>query len=99
MDYNPYLKPWQPPQPNRDAGKGEIERPGGFANIVWQTRSAPPTEYENRLGDALEQVFAAGIETLPELVAKLNDLGMRSSNGSPWTIETFTAEMARLAAK
>ena len=99
MDYNPYLKPWQPPQPNFTAGKGEIERPGGFANIVWQTRSSAPTEYENQLGDALEKVFTAGVETLPEVVAKLTALGMRASDGSLWTEATFTAEIARLAAK
>jgi hypothetical protein len=97
-DYNAYLEPRRPPQPNHASGKGEIERPGGFPNMTWQTRSAPPTEYERQLGDALEQAFQNGAETLPELVAKLNETGMRSSDGTPWTEAAFAAEIARLAA-
>ncbi len=98
MDYNPYLKPWQPPTPNARAGEGEIERPGQIANIVWQTRAAPPSEYENRLGDALEQVFESGAVELADVVAGLNKLGFRSSDGRPWTEATFEAEMERLGA-
>lgn len=37
MDYSPYPRPWRQPQPNYVAGKGEIDRPGEVANIVWQT--------------------------------------------------------------
>ncbi len=99
MNYNPHLKSWHQPQPARVAGKGAIEAPGEVANIVWQTRSAEPTEYENRLGDALEAVFEAGIETLPAVVGKLNELGMFAPDGSRWTEASFLAEMKRLAAK
>lgn len=99
MDHNPYLKPWRRPQPNFTAGKGTIEKPGEFPNIIWQTRSAPPSEYENQLGDALEKAFTAGAETLDEVVARLNEQGMLTSDGLPWTPETFRAEMSRLAAK
>jgi len=38
-----------------------------------QHRLNPPTQYENLLGDAIESAFRTGIETLPELVAWLND--------------------------
>ena len=51
------------------------------------------------LGDALEQAFTAGAETLDDVVARLNEQGMLTSDGLPWTLETFQAEMSRLAAK
>jgi hypothetical protein len=99
MDHNPYLKPWRQPQPNYSAGKGTIEKPGEFPNIVWQTRSAPPSEYENQFGDALEKAFSAGAETVDAVVAQLNAQGMLTSDGHPWNVETFEAELRRLAAK
>ncbi len=87
MDHNPYLKPWRQPQPNYTAGKGTIEQPGA------------PSEYENQLGDALEKAFTAGAESLGEVVARLNEQGMLTSDGLAWTAETLQAEMSRLAAK
>jgi hypothetical protein len=99
MDHNPYLKPWRQPQPNYTAGKGTIEQPGEFPNIIWQTRSAPPSEYENQLGDALEKAFTAGAESIEDVVARLNEQGMLTSDGLAWTLDTFRAEMTRLAAK
>lgn len=98
MDYNPYLKPWKAAQPNNVAGKGQIEVPGKVDNIIWQTRAAPPTSYENALGDALEQAFAGGATTLEEVVAALNAQDFRGADGSTWTAATFEAEMARLGA-
>lgn len=96
MNYNPYLRPWLQPQPNEEAGTGEIERPSEIKNLVWQTRSAPPTEYENHLGDALEAVFESGAVELPDVVAKLIEVGMQAPDGTPWTPEKFQAEMKRL---
>lgn len=98
IDYNPYLKPWLAPRPNEEAGTGEIEKPHLIRNLVWQTRSAPPTEYENRLGDALESVFESGAIELPDVVAGLNALGVLAADGKPWTPEGFSAEMKRLGA-
>jgi hypothetical protein len=98
IDHNPYLKPWLEARPNPEPGKGEIEVPGEIVNLVWQTRPAPPTEYENVLGDALEAVFQSGAVELPDVVAGLNGLGVRAPDGKPWTAETFDAEMARLGA-
>ncbi len=98
LDHNPGLKPWESPSPNNVAGKGQIEVPGQARNIVWQTRSAAPTDYENALGDALEQVFGGGAETLEQVVEGLNKLGFRAADGRPWTAAGFEAEMARLGA-
>ena len=67
-------------------------------NIVWQTRSAAPTDYENALGDALEQAFGGGAETLDEVVQALNTQGFRAADGRPWSAASFEAEMARLGA-
>lgn len=97
-DHNPYLKPWLAPQPNEEAGKGEIEKPAEIQNIVWQTRSSPPTEYENRIGDALEAVFESGAVELPDVVEGLNALGVKSADGRAWTPESFAAEVKRLGA-
>jgi len=92
VDFNPYLT-----HASRagDAAKGAIEKVEGLQNIVWQTRKAVPTDYENRLADQLEQAFAGGIEDLAPLVAKLNELGSRAPDGSAWTEPTFQAYMAR----
>lgn len=99
LDHNPYLKPWVQPHPNRVAGKGTIEQPGQVPNIVWQNRSTAPTEYENQLADALEQVFESGAAELADVVAKLNEIGMRTAEGGTWTPAVFEQEMQRLATK
>jgi hypothetical protein len=96
MDHNPLLKPWIRPKPEDAAGKGSIERPDAVVNFVWQTRAAPPSEYENRLGDALVECFGAGIETIDALVARLNEIGVQAPDGAPWTPASFEREMARL---
>lgn len=62
-------------------------------NIPSQTRAAPPTELENRLGDALERIFGSGIEALPEVIAELNRSGVKDPAGQPWTEASFQAFM------
>jgi hypothetical protein len=96
LDHNPQMKPWRAPEPNNVAGKGHIEVPGQAGNIVWQNRLAPPTDYENALGDALEQVFEAGATTIEQVVETLNGNGFRTADGGPWTVDRFEREMARL---
>lgn len=96
LDHNPFLKPWQAPAPNNVAGKGQIEVPGQAQNIVWQNRLAPPTDYENALGDVLEEVFDAGAATLEQVVEGLNARHFRMPDGSAWTTERFEHEIARL---
>ena len=98
MDYNPNLKPWRRPEPNQVAGKGRIENPDKVENIVHQTRHSPPTEYENRLGDALTEIFGSGIGDLGEIVTSLNTMGVKSPDGKRWSEESFGIEMKRLGA-
>ena len=98
MDHNPYLKPWRRNEPNRVAGRGRIEKPGQSPNIVWQTRSSTPTEYENQLADALQQIFDADVVELGDVVRRLNEMGIKAPYGDAWTEESFRSEMKRLGA-
>lgn len=86
-DFNPYLS-------RMNATRGEVEK---RVNLPWQTRRAAPTDYENRLGDALEQAFAAGAETLEDVVKALNDGGLRDPAGQPWNPDSLQVEMRRHA--
>lgn len=78
--------------------RGRVEKPEDAVNVALQTRLAPPTEYENRLGDALEQVFAAGAVELSEVVCRLNALKVPAPDGDPWTEASFEDAMRRLGA-
>lgn len=64
--------------------------------VARQTQQADPTEWENRLGDAIEAAFAAGLWELPALVESVTQRGLTDREGRPWTIETFRAELDRL---
>jgi hypothetical protein len=69
-----------------------------LSNETHQHRSAPPTAYENLLGDSLERAFAQGIHELDALVAYLNTAGPSGPDAQPWTAASFEQEMARLGA-
>jgi hypothetical protein len=94
LDHNPFLEQ-QARAVSQEPAKGEIE-PRSPSNLVWQTRSAPPTEYESRLADALEQVFEEGHETLDGVVARLNAMGMQTPDGKDWDEASFQAIIKRL---
>lgn len=89
MEHNPFLRP------GAAGARGSVEKRD---NIPWQHRAEPPSPFENRLGDALEAIFARGIEALPDLVRELNAAGSRDRAGDPWSEESFQAEMRRLGA-
>ena len=88
MDHNPFLKKGQP------GARGGVEQ---RVNIAWQHRAAAPGEFENRLCDALEQIFARSIDELSAVVVELNKV-MPDRAGKAWTEESFQAEMKRLGA-
>lgn len=67
-------------------------------NETHQHRVAPPTAYENLLGDSIERGFAQGLHEIEALIDYLNKAGPAGPNSQPWTVETFKAEMARLGA-
>jgi hypothetical protein len=63
-----------------------------------QARQRTPTTYEDLLGDAIERAFAAGVHDLAALVERLNDSGLSSPSGKPWTEAIYREEMAVLGA-
>jgi hypothetical protein len=63
-----------------------------------QARRRAPTDYENRLGDALEAAFADGVHDLPALVARLNARGVLAPDGAAWTEARFEQVMKEFAA-
>lgn len=66
-------------------------------NPCHQTRSRPPTAYENLLGDAIERAYAEGLHNLEALVEYLNHSGPPRPDGQPWTTASYPVEIARLA--
>lgn len=98
LAYNPLLAPPADARGSDDRDHGRIEHPGATANIIWQTRAAPPTDYENRLADALETAFGEGIVELPDLIRRLGELGTGDPDGAPWTAESFERTLKRLGA-
>lgn len=55
-------------------------------------------EYEDRLGDALEELMGAGADDLDALSTGLNALGITGPGGAAWTPASLAAELKRLAA-
>lgn len=96
-EWNENLTPWREMKPSNKGGKGSIESYDPMENIVWQSRTAPPTDYEDALGDALENVMGDGTHDLAGIVKGLAEHGVRARNGSEFTEETFKEELKRLA--
>lgn len=96
MDHNPHLARLR--QPNDDKGtEAGIEHPVRVENIAWQTRPAPPTAAENALADALQAIFADEIYDLPQIVERLNRLGLAPPPGAErWTEASLRTELRRL---
>ena len=67
------------------SSRGRVEKPGETPNVAWQTRNAEPTAFENQMGDALEQAFAADALELGEVVEHLKKQGCKDPQGNPWT--------------
>jgi hypothetical protein len=98
QNHNPLLKASLGKARGTDPEKGRIEHAENAQNIEWQTRPAPPSDYENALGDALVACFEDGIDGLAPLVARLNELAIKTPDGQAWTEENFQAVLARLGA-
>ncbi len=54
------------------------------------------TEYEDRLGDALETLLERGADSLDDLAAGLIQLGIAPPQGGTWSAANLAAELARL---
>jgi hypothetical protein len=83
--------------------RGAIDAPGRAVgnleeNIIWQTRDHAATDYENRLGDAIESAFEADANSPEAMAAHLNGMGVHAPDGAPWTAASFEAVMRELGA-
>ncbi|MCX5230762.1 recombinase-like helix-turn-helix domain-containing protein [Streptomyces sp. NPDC006553] len=65
---------------------------------VHQSRTHEPTPYEYKLAATLEEVFAHEGHELTDVVRGLNARKVHTADGTPWTEESFRAEMNRLGA-
>ncbi len=65
-------------------------------NETYQTREREPDAYENLLGDALEEAFREGVDTLEGIVVKLQKRGVPAAGGGEWSVAVLTAELTRL---
>jgi len=95
--FNPHLAP---PDDGSDPTKGgaeSIERPGGLPNIVWQTRPAPLTAFEDAMAERLMAAFDHGAEDLPALADHLNAEGPAHPDGAAWDADRVAAMLAQLA--
>ena len=79
-------------------GAGEFERYDEIRNIRWQTRPARLSAFEESLADALTGALEGGAASLAEIVTRLNDSGVRDTQGRGWTEESLAAELAHLGA-
>jgi hypothetical protein len=61
-----------------------------------QVIDAPPSDYEVKLGDALEAILSQGVHDIDGIVAGLNESGVAPPEGQQWTADLFKSEMARL---
>ena len=96
-DFNPALAPASREVGDRNkGGEDTVERPGQVTNLRWQTRSKPPSDYENALADALQDLFAREVYDLPAIVDGLNEVGVPAPDGEPWTPEGFKSAMRDL---
>ncbi|MFJ5074527.1 recombinase-like helix-turn-helix domain-containing protein [Streptomyces sp. NPDC088553] len=65
---------------------------------VHQSRTHEPTPYEYRLAATLEEVFTHEGHELTDVVRGLNARKVHTADSTPWTEESFRAEMNRLGA-
>lgn len=88
----------EPSGVNSGAGGGDHDRlpHNGLYMEQWQAGSGNATPYEAALGNALEEVFSAGIYDLSGIVAALNRMGVKTPDGETWTEEGYGAVMQEL---
>ncbi|HFK4063002.1 TPA: recombinase-like helix-turn-helix domain-containing protein [Kluyvera ascorbata] len=91
LDFNPALPESRQFAPPAEGGNGAIHKPGDYSNLIWQTRSRIPENWELKLIATLEELFEQGAETLTELVNGLNAIKMHDQQGERWSDASFEA--------
>ena len=83
---------------NSGAGGGDHARlpHNGLYMEQWQAGTGNATPYEAALGNALEEVFSAGIHDLSGIVSALNRMGVGTPDGEPWTEQGYAEIMQTL---
>lgn len=83
---------------NSGAGGGNHARlpHNGLYMEQWQAGTGNATPYEAVLGNALEEIFSAGIHDLSEIVAALNRVGVETPDGEAWTENRYALVMEKL---
>jgi hypothetical protein len=66
-------------------------------NLTWQTRPAPPNQFEHDLADQLMIAFGAGIDDTTAIAVHFNNNGFRQGNGEPWDSVALEATLSRLS--
>ena len=92
MDWNPWLSKTH----ENKGGMDYLETYDQPTLLPWQTRSAVPTDYEQSLADALQEIFGDEVYDLPGIVGRLNESGVNPPDSGRWTEANFQAEMRRL---
>ena len=62
LDFNPALPESRQFTPPAEGGNGNIHKPGDYHNLIWQTRSRVPENWELQLIATLETLFEQGAE-------------------------------------
>lgn len=91
LDFNPALPESRQFTPPAEGGNGNIHKPGDYHNLIWQTRSRVPENWELQLIATTETLFEQGAESLGELVNGLNGVRMHDQQGEPWSESSFRA--------
>ena len=83
---------------NSGAGGGDRARlpHNGLYMEQWQAGTGNATPYEAALGNALEEVFSAGIYDLSGIVKALNRMGVKTPDEEVWTEEGYAVVMEKL---
>jgi len=63
---------------------GSYEKYDAIDNVIQQTRSAAPSDFEAALALQIENAFVTGVSSLEQLVTHLNRNGSCSPSGAPW---------------
>lgn len=85
-------------QVNSGAGGGDHPRlsHNGLYMEQWQAGTGVSSPYEAALGDTLEDMFSKGIHELADIVATLNEKGLKTPDGEAWTEQNFPPIMEQL---
>lgn len=92
------FNPWRALDFGDKGSDTTIETPERVQNVRWQMRSRAPTEYEHRLAETLGELYSAGVWELKDIVAGLNESGLRTPADEAWTEANFEPELTKLEA-